>query len=394
MIKFSTPLITILFLFTLNSCKQTEKEENTSVENIKVEVQKKYPEGNFEDYFSESKLVALETKESSFFSEITRLSLYDNKIYILDRAINSLLIFSMTGKFLNKIQTIGRGPGEYISLWDFAIDEDREHLILYTDIPYRLFTYTLDGKSLLKEETRDGLFRDIGYQDNQLLSYERGMGGQPAGKDKMFGLYNMETKETQYFMDMDKKDKAYVSIGLVYPAPHIIKSKNMNISVSLQYTETIYALEQGKLIPQYYIDFGAGKTPDNMDPSRKDKFYYVKDNNYGFAISHFRENKKYATFNFWANMITIYDKVLKKAKSYSVFINKKGDQIPFYKYFAHDGADSKIISIYPAFEFKSQMKVYKKDPKIWGELPEYLKKMYNEVSDNGNPLLLIYTFKE
>ena len=99
------------------------------MERIKVEVQKKYPEGNFEDYFSESKLVALETKESSFFSEIARLSLYDNKIYILDRAMNYLLIFSMTGKFLNKIAAIGKGSGEYISLWDFAIDEDREHLI-------------------------------------------------------------------------------------------------------------------------------------------------------------------------------------------------------------------------------------------------------------------------
>ena len=392
MIRFSTRLIILCILIILNSCKQAEKEEDTSVERIKVEVQKKYPEGNFEDYFSESKLVALESTESSFFSEIARLSLYDNKIYILDRAMNYLLIFSMTGKFLNKIAAIGKGPGEYISLWDFAIDEDRQHLILYTDIPYRLFTFTLDGKSLLKEETRDGSCFDIGYQDNQILSYEMGKGGQPAGMDKIFGLYNMETKEKQYFMDMDEEDKAYRTQLLVYPAQHIIKSENL--SVSLKYTETIYALEQGKVVPQYYIDFGADKTPDNMDPSRDDIFYYVTDNNYGFAISHFRENKKYATFNFWANMITIYDKVLKKAKSYSIFINKKGDQMPFYKYFAHDGADNKIISIYPAYEFKSQMKIYKKDPKIWKELPEYLKKMYNEVSDNGNPLLIIYTFKE
>ena len=67
MIRFSTPLIILCVLIILSSCKQTENEEDTSVERIKVEVQKKYPEGNFEDYFSESKRVALESTESSFF---------------------------------------------------------------------------------------------------------------------------------------------------------------------------------------------------------------------------------------------------------------------------------------------------------------------------------------
>ena len=40
MIRFSTSLMVILFLFVLNSCKQAEKEEDASVEHIKVEVQK------------------------------------------------------------------------------------------------------------------------------------------------------------------------------------------------------------------------------------------------------------------------------------------------------------------------------------------------------------------
>ena len=129
MIRFSTPLIIIYFLIILNACKQAEKEEDTSVERIKVEVQKKYPSGNFDDYFSESKLVALESTESSFFSEINRLVFFDNKIISIYPAPE----FKSQMKIYKKAPKIWKELPDYLKkMYNEVSDNGNPLLIIYT----------------------------------------------------------------------------------------------------------------------------------------------------------------------------------------------------------------------------------------------------------------------
>jgi hypothetical protein len=50
-----------------------------------------------------------------------KVQIFDPKIYILDRMGNALHVFDENGKFLRSLQKIGQGPGEYRTLWDFAV---------------------------------------------------------------------------------------------------------------------------------------------------------------------------------------------------------------------------------------------------------------------------------
>ena len=96
-------IIVTITLIVFSSCKKTtNKFENVYVEAIKVDVQEKYSTGDFNDYFSLSKVIALETNERSVFSNIDRISLYDDKIFILDRKTNAVLIFTNTGRFFKQ----------------------------------------------------------------------------------------------------------------------------------------------------------------------------------------------------------------------------------------------------------------------------------------------------
>src|SRR5690606_26101942 len=80
--------------------------------------------GKFEDFFSKAAYIPLETSANSMIGNISRLCYFRDQFFILDKKGNSILIFDKKGKFLDKIEAIGKGPGEYISLMDFAIDRE------------------------------------------------------------------------------------------------------------------------------------------------------------------------------------------------------------------------------------------------------------------------------
>ncbi|WP_147679216.1 6-bladed beta-propeller [Algibacter pacificus] len=378
--------IIVLIFISFSSCKDTNELEK-NIENIKVDVKKKYPRGNFKDYFSSSKVISLETNEHSIFHNIDRMSLYDNKFFILDKKSNGVYIFNNKGKFLNKIQNIGKGPGEYISLMDFTIDEKENHIILYTDRPYKLLTYTPKGQ-LIKEKKVDDLYFNMSFTNNKLLFMTKNI----KRKNKLIE-YDLKRDKKKGFLTSNEKDKFFSKLGMLNPSI----TKNENIHISFPYLETIYEYNEDGFFAKYNIDFGKGQMPNaiinKLDKDYKGLYNYVKENNYGFGISNFRENKDYVTFNFYNNMIVIYSKVLKKSNAFRLFINDS-DQIPFYNYFAHDGDDNKIISIYPAIQFKNQMDTYKKEIKPWKRMPAYLKELDKKVSHNDNPLLIVYSFKE
>lgn len=381
-------IITFSILFT--SCRETTNNlENVNLQQIKVEVQEKYPVGNFEDFFSSSKVISLESNEHSIFYNIDRLILHRDKIFVLDKKSNSILIFSNTGKFLNKICTLGKGPREYRSLYDFTIDDKSQNIILYSDRPYKLITYNIEGV-FLKEEKLNDFYFNMAFFNDKLLFLSNNL-----NSNKMLCEYDLSNQIKNEFIEMNEKDRFFYSLGM--PGPKVIKGKNINIS--LPYSETIYRYDKKGVLPKYYIDFDKNKTPNNIiNIFDKEDYYkvinkYIKENRYGFGISNFRENKNYVTFNYWGNMIVIYSKISKKAKAFSSFISKK-DPIPFYNYFAHDGDDNNLISIYPSIKFKRQMKKFKKNEEYWKEIPDHLKTIDKGLSISDNPLLLIYTFKE
>ncbi|QTE22229.1 6-bladed beta-propeller [Polaribacter cellanae] len=374
-------IIVVPFIF---SCKRDGKNNVYELKHIKLNVQKKYPAGNFGDYFSSSKIIALETNNSSFISNIDRITVSNNKILILDTKLNSVLIFDLNGKFINKIQHIGSGPGEYTNLRDFSVDEDKKNIILYSSSPSRILTYEMDGTFLKKENINNFCF-NIGYKDSNLLCLLKDKNG-----GKLFLSKNLKENTDEEFISMNKKDNFFLNLG--FNRPSIIKSKDINIT--FPYSETVFSYTGKEVRPKYYIDFLDNKTPesivDNLDENYTGLYKYITKNNYGFGISNFRENKNYITFNFYHANLVIHSK---KNNTTKIFRGIKNEGFIFEKYFAHDGEDNKIISILPSSNFKFQTSIYKSEKESWEKIPDYIKKIDKNVSNNSNPLLILYTFK-
>lgn len=372
-------MIILSFMF-FTSCNKPIKKEN--VESIKVDLKTGPIEVKFDDYFSSKKVVALETNENSIFSKIDRISFYDNKIFILDKKLNSVLVFKENGSFLYKIKNIGRGPQEYSGLMDFTIDEKNRNIILYTHRPYGLYIHNLDG-NFIKKVKLNNLYFNITSIDGKIILLNKDI-----KRNYLLFDYDIVKNTDEGFLEMSDPDETYSNFGIGYP----LLTKDKNIHLSFPYSETIYEQNENGVQARYYIDFGAQKLPEEVYKTKRnfnELFEFSRSNDYGYGICNFRENENYITFNCQLINLVIYSKKTKKSKTVKAIRN---DDMLYGSYIAHDGNDNNLVSQYSAKTFKKQMATYKEEG-FWDKVPNNIKKLDSTVTDLDNPLLLIYKFK-
>lgn len=157
--------VVVLFSFACSSKQDKDKIKSSSSDEKVNESERIFDVnlidnlGNTTDAFYLSEiadsieLVQLEMKANHLFVEENMQNLLfvdDNIFFYEDKA--GLLKYSRTGKFEQQIGKIGRGPGEYMLIRNFYIDEDRKTITGYLNWTGKLVTYDLDGK-LIEETT-------------------------------------------------------------------------------------------------------------------------------------------------------------------------------------------------------------------------------------------------
>jgi hypothetical protein len=156
-LKLSLNLLCFYFL----GCSSSNEQGITSFD-IPKEAQPNFP---LSEIAKSIEYISLETSDESFLSLIQEVKLCKNKIYVLD-VIGKFLVFETNGKFLYQIGTKGEGPGEFLYLSSFALDEKSDRLYLASD--RRLITYTLDNE-YVSEKSFPYFIDYVEIIDNQLV---------------------------------------------------------------------------------------------------------------------------------------------------------------------------------------------------------------------------------
>lgn len=94
-------------------------------------------------------MIALETNDSSLFESTYHIGVSDNYLAIHSRGRMPIKLFNRQGKFVRNIGKIGRGPGEFSSLYGIQLDEAANKVYL---MPFanarKILVYSLDNKVL------------------------------------------------------------------------------------------------------------------------------------------------------------------------------------------------------------------------------------------------------
>ncbi len=97
--------------------------------------------------------IRLETNADCLIGNIDKILFFNDKILIIEKLQRkSVLLFSETGRFIKKIGTEGRGPGEYTNISDVAVDNRNNKIVILDDFGGKLLFYDFDGNFINREK--------------------------------------------------------------------------------------------------------------------------------------------------------------------------------------------------------------------------------------------------
>jgi len=234
--------IFIVYLFIFCQCSNNHKSQTTS-SILHIPIEEEFQSIPADSLFQSATYIPLETTESSLVTNIDKMLIQDSIFYILDKQQKIILSFYPNGVYKSKLDNIGRGPGEYLSLDDFFITDsliytlisDQRKINIY-DLNFKFISnFPIHSHGTTITCNNDTLFLFSNY--SSLERYHFYMYQQTTGK--LIGKFRTFPSKLQ---------------GTGYAQTTFAKHKN-NMYYFLPFHYTIYTF-QSQTTPVYKLDFG------------------------------------------------------------------------------------------------------------------------------------------
>lgn len=152
-------LIIVSICLSIASC--TLKTDSESGFYYHPEVEIINSDLRFDDIIEDFKYIKLETNDSCLIGEVKQLIIHKSRIYVLS---DGVFCFNMDGKFQFAISKKGRGPGEFLQILNFGIDDDR----LYLNSPRKILFYDSNSGEYLKSVDTDYYIKYLCLDENSM----------------------------------------------------------------------------------------------------------------------------------------------------------------------------------------------------------------------------------
>jgi hypothetical protein len=383
----------LLFLTAFGFFGCSGNRQSADAETIRIEEISEKPEFLADTVlFSSGEVVFLEGKDGAYLQSLSRVQLTSDGIYVLDQSQAKLFLFSRDGKFISKVDALGRGPREYISFRDFYVDEENETVFTYHDNPGRImcFDLRLNFKEAIELSATE-------YYMNVVIENDSFIWRVGSVDSKCDITMSPISKPDNMECLLEKKDAGFQ--GDYFNRVSLLKTRNVNITRYFDYT--IYQLQNKKLIPAYRFDFIGNTPPASFG---KDMYTYPEKQleasreRYVFTMGSVHESERYLMFLTNLAGFFVLDKTDRDIQYYRGFANHDGssqdmDLIPL------NNSENKVCFNMLTRGKMSGRSDYQTNPEFKKSFDERnagnpIWEIYNLSDDEINAVLLFYTFKE
>lgn len=112
----------------------------------------------------------LEDKENALFGHITKLRVYQERIFILDkRYALAVFIYDRNGKHIKTLNSKGRGPGEYAYLSNMEIDYENRQVVLADNFLSKILFFDFDGNFVKEIISEAGVEKVACLKNNKFV---------------------------------------------------------------------------------------------------------------------------------------------------------------------------------------------------------------------------------
>lgn len=230
-----------------------------------VELQDLVPQDvNISSFTTEVETVGLESREDCLVGMIRDMEIGNSRIYISDLVTRSILVFDrFDGTFLSRLHKQGRGPGEYLEITDFCVDDAAGTIEIFDGSAGHLLTYDSNSFEFLESEDvpllasggflkKDGIY----YFDTHRMSNHIGEERTNSG----IVSYNPDTKEFKALFDdiRPEGENRLFSINGFWRSPgnRLYYSQNWN--------DMVYEIKDNRAVPVLRVDPGRKGVPESI----------------------------------------------------------------------------------------------------------------------------------
>ena len=276
-------------------------------------------------------IVPLEMTDESVLSDITEMQVTDHNIWIDHGREFYIYRFSRSGKFLNKIGSIGQGPGEYTTYSTFLVDEDKKEVYIIANTN-GVLAYDFEGnfkRKIVDIQTILQLFSSV--YDQYILNNQKFFATQnfalyrPIDKDSLWSFVSLgdDFQKKKYFKNPAHvgreeqiiANRANMDRMVNYWREYLTSMDTYNAQLTLKYpdTDTIYCYDDAtnQLSPQYAI------------------FTDEEKGDYEATHLWFKDRKSFDYFSIFSYYPT---------KDFVYLIGSKGEEVYTYCYNKKDGS--------------------------------------------------------
>ena len=212
--------------------------------------------------------IKLATDTSNLIGVIDKIIPLKDRILIVDKDITqTIYIFDKSGKFIRKINKKGRGPGEYLSLNDVAVDVSNKRLIVHDDMAQKISIFTYEGEFIEKIRL-DFITTSIAYLGYNRLAcycdYINNPNYSIRSKSPNLILFDLQTRKTQSKLFFNSTINRLGITGLINNLSSTYSNDTVHLIMPLN--DTVYSICNNKVQPEYYVDLGV--TPQMRELQR------------------------------------------------------------------------------------------------------------------------------
>ena len=267
----------LIGVFVLLGCSSNKKQEPISKSGIPVinlsEDVSTVPSLLLSEVAEKLEIVLLEMTDQSMLGEIRRIQVTDHNIWIDHGREFYIYRFSRSGKFLNKIGSIGQGPGEYTTYSTFLVDEDKKEVYIIANTN-GVLAYDFEGnfkRKIVDVQIILQLFSSV--YDQYILNNQKFFATQnfalyrPIDRDSLWSFVSLgdDFQKKKYFKNpahVGKEEqiianRANMDRMVNYWREYLTSMDTYNAQLTLKYpdTDTIYCYDDAtnQLLPQYAI---------------------------------------------------------------------------------------------------------------------------------------------
>lgn len=253
-------MLKFLLMLFVAICFGCSEENDVMV----IEVDKKSGAGNedFLDIVTNIRIVPIETNNNVFIGSYDKLYVNDDNVYILDKTQRTIFIFDYDGKYVSKINKIGRASYEYMEIDDFVVNEEGD-ILLFDGTSQKVLQYSVKGDFIKTIKVCAGTLISLS-PNNNIIIYGN------IRTENVINIFNYEGRLlNEFFLSETLGPMLISNAGSVYDNSEMILFSN-------PFDYNIYTIENDTCRTYCKLDFLSDNFPSSFLDEKDLRVFHEK----------------------------------------------------------------------------------------------------------------------